>query len=170
LSLEDLVKIYRKEVEKCSLDEQTKDKLNSLAKFTLNRHLTKLNELTEPEALSEVDIKVNFEDIRLSGKLDAVIINREDQTAIIRDYKTGKSKERIEDKYKNQLYLYKLLLDLAPERLPKDIKLKGAELVYINASDDEVKTLSLDYNESEYEEFKKLIKQVWQEIMHLGQK
>jgi RecB family exonuclease len=120
--------------------------------------------------LSEVDIKVNFEDIRLSGKLDAVIINREDQTAIIRDYKTGKSKERIEDKYKNQLYLYKLLLDLAPERLPKDIKLKGAELVYINASDDEVKTLSLDYNESEYEEFKKLIKQVWQEIMHLGQK
>ncbi len=169
LSLEDLIKIYRKEVVKCSLDEETKDKLNSLAEFTLNRHLTKLNDLTELEALSEVDIKVNFEDVRLSGKLDAVIINRNEQTAIIRDYKTGKSKDKIEEKYKNQLYLYKLLLDLAPERLPKDIKLKGAELVYINASDDEVKTLSLDYKESEYEEFKKLIKQVWQEIMHLGQ-
>lgn len=168
-SEKDLSSTYRSEINKSPLDEDTKERLLQKTEYIFTNLKQDIIKLIDVEALPEVDIKTNFEEIRLSGKLDAIVINREEGTAIVRDYKTGKPGTYIDLKYKNQLYLYKLLLDKSPERLPKDIKLSGAELVYLNPSEESVVTLKLNYKDSEYEEFKKLLQKVWNEIMNLGQ-
>lgn len=168
LSLEELVKDYSYEVGKSALDEELKTSLIQKGEFLLEKLYQDIADLVSASVNPEVDIKVNFEEVRLSGKLDAIVIDKESQTAIVRDYKTGRPGKYIEAKYKNQLYLYKLLIDLSPNVLPKNIKLDGAELVYLNPLEDGVITLKLDYKESEYEDFKDLLKKVWSEIMNLG--
>jgi hypothetical protein len=99
-----------------------------------------------------------------------LVIDKERGTAIIRDYKTGRPGKYIDKKYENQLFFYRLLIELSPERLPKNVKLTGAELVYINGGEDKVVTLSLDYakKEAEYLAFKELVQKVWSEIMTLA--
>ncbi len=164
-----LVKTYKQELSKCPLDTETTSRMIEKAEYLFTNLESDIQKLIDVEALPEVDVKTNFEEVRLSGKLDAIVIDRKNKTAIIRDYKTGRPSQYIDTKYKNQLYLYKLLLEQAPERLPKYIKLAGAELIYLNPQEDGVITLSLNYKEAEYEEFKKLIKQVWQDIMNLSQ-
>jgi DNA helicase-2/ATP-dependent DNA helicase PcrA len=166
-----LLTTYQTELNKSSLDPQTRSRMLQKAEFLFNNLAEDILSLVSVNAKSEVDIKANFGEVKLSGKLDAIVITKEDsgeQTAIIRDYKTGKPKNKIEERYKHQLYFYKLLLDLAPERLPKNTKLKGAELVYLHPTEESIVTLSLEYNQEEYEQFKKLIKQTWTEIMNLG--
>lgn len=172
-----LSKTYQQEVNKSSLDPESKESLIEQAKYTFNKFESDISNLFKNETLSEVDIKTNLEEIKLSGKLDAIIIDRETGTAIVRDYKTGRPKTKMEDRYKNQLYFYKLLLEhsgtLALEGRRqgegKEIKLSGAELVYLHPSEESVVTLKLNYSETEYQQFKELIKQTWQEIMNLGQ-
>jgi RecB family exonuclease len=138
------------------------------AEYIFEKHLAEISDLISVETMPEVDIKANFEEVRLSGKLDAVVINREEGTAIVRDYKTGTHSSKKWNNYKNQLYLYKLLLDQSPERLPKGVALTGAELVYINPGEENIITIKLDYKEDEYQAFKQLLKQTWHEIMELG--
>ena len=142
-------------------------------KHTFTKLQKDLLNLIQLNVKPEVDIKVNFDEARLSGKIDAVIINKEQGTATIRDYKTGTPKKSLDSRYKNQLYFYRLLLEISPQILPKNIKLKSAELAYISPKEDQLIIASLDYhstkNESEYLEFKKLVKDVWSQIMSLGQ-
>lgn len=164
----DLNNVYKTELDKSPLDEETKQRMHQKAQYMFSNLRKDIKNLVNAEVLPEVDIKTNFEDIRLSGKLDAIVINTEEETAVVRDYKTGKPGSYIDPKYKNQLYLYKLLLDQSPERLPKGIRLSGAELVYLNPAEESTVTLKLNYKESEYEDFKQLLKQVWNEIMNLG--
>ncbi len=177
-NLEDLlISTYQHEVSKSSLDSETKSHMLKKAEFLFKNLLVDILSLIKTKALSEVDIKANFEEVKLSGKLDAIIINSAEGSAIIRDYKTGKPKQKIEERYKHQLYFYKLLLDLSGTLAlvgrgqgegSKKLQLKGAELVYLRPSEDSVVTLSLEYQEDEYQQFKKLIKKTWSEIMHLG--
>jgi len=164
-----LLKTYAQELAKSPLDTETTARMIEKAEYLFSSLSDDILGLIKMEVLPEVDIKTNFEDVRLSGKLDAIVIDRKSKTAIIRDYKTGRPGQYIETKYKNQLYLYKLLLEQAPERLPKGIKLVGAELVYLNPQEEGAVTLGLNYKDNEYEEFKDLIKRVWQDIMNLGQ-
>lgn len=167
-SEKDLNNIYKTELDKSPLDEETKQRMHQKAQYMFSSLKKDIENLVNAEVLPEVDIKTNFEDIRLSGKLDAIVINKDDGSAIVRDYKTGKPGAYIDPKYKNQLYLYKLLLEQSPERLPRGIRLSGAELVYLNPAEESVVTLKLNYKESEYEDFKQLLKKVWNEIMKLG--
>ena len=164
---------YQKEITKSSLDVEIKIRLLEKTKHTFTKLQKDLLNLIQLNVKPEVDIKVNFDEARLSGKIDAVIINKEQGTATIRDYKTGTPKKSLDSRYKNQLYFYRLLLEISPQILPKNIKLKSAELAYISPKEDQLIIASLDYhstkNESEYLEFKKLVKDVWSQIMSLGQ-
>ncbi len=168
-----LLESYQKEITKSSLDVEIKIRLLEKTKHTFTKLQKDLLNLIQLNVKPEVDIKVNFDEARLSGKIDAVIINKEQGTATIRDYKTGTPKKSLDSRYKNQLYFYRLLLEISPQILPKNIKLKSAELAYISPKEDQLIIASLDYhstkNESEYLEFKKLVKDVWSQIMSLGQ-
>jgi DNA helicase II / ATP-dependent DNA helicase PcrA len=168
LSLNILKDTYKREIEKCGLDPDSKIRMLEKSDFLFQKFYPEIEFLIQQKAQSEIDIKTNFEEIRLSGKLDAIVLDQEEKSLIIRDYKTGRPGKYIRDSYKNQLYLYKMLLENSPERIPKGFEIKRAELVYINLSEESIATLSLEYKESEYEEFKKLIKKVWSEIMQLG--
>ncbi|MDQ5913781.1 MAG: ATP-dependent helicase UvrD/PcrA [Patescibacteria group bacterium] len=168
LTQADLDYTYAHEIAKCALDDELKEKMLQRSHYLFEKFIDDISDLINTDALPEVDIKTNFEDIRLSGKLDAVIINKKEGSAVVRDYKTGKPGAYIDNHYKNQLYLYKLLLEQSPERLPKEVKLIGAELVYLNPSEEAVVTQKLEYKEDEYQEFKLLLKKVWVEIMSLG--
>lgn len=164
----DFIDVYIKELDKSALDESTKNRMGQMADHLFNSLMEDIKKLVNSTALPEVDIKNNFQGIRLSGKIDAIVIDEQKGTAIVRDYKTGKPGAYIDPKYKNQLYFYKLLLEQSPDRLPKNISLAGAELVYLNPTEDSVVTLKLNYKDSEYKEFKTLLKNVWNEIMNLG--
>lgn len=168
LILSDLNLIYSQELAKSPLDDELKARMFQKAEFLFQKHFEEIVKLIYVEASPEVDIKANFDEVKLSGKLDAVVINRENSTATVRDYKTGSHNSKNWAKYKNQLYLYKLLLELAPDRLPKNITLSNAELIYLNPSEDSIVTVKLDYKEDEYQAFKKLLKQTWHEIMNLA--
>lgn len=164
-----LTSAYKQELSKCPLDYRATSRMTEKAEYLFTNLAPDIKNLINVEAMPEVDIKTSFEEVRLSGKLDAIVIDRDKGTATVRDYKTGRPGQYIESRYKNQLYLYKLLLDQAPGRLPKDIKLAKAELVYLNPQEEGVVTKQLIYKDDEYEEFKKLIKKVWQDIMKLSQ-
>jgi DNA helicase-2/ATP-dependent DNA helicase PcrA len=168
LSLDIIKSTYTKEIAKCALDEDLKDRMLQKIDFLLTKFYPEIESIIKQGAQPEVDIKTNFDEVRLSGKLDSLLIDNQNKTVTIRDYKTGKPGKYIKDSYKNQLYLYKLLLENIPQKAPKGFTVDRAELIYINPSEDGIVTLSLEYKDSEYEEFKKLIKKVWQEIMHLG--
>ena len=91
------------------------------------------------------------------------------------DYKTGNPGTRMKDDYKNQLYFYRLLLEMRSDKLKfnsKQYKLSTGKLIYISPVEDGLVTQNIDYNlpknEAEYIKFKETILEVWQQIQKLG--
>ncbi len=117
-------------------------------------------------------------DAKLSGKIDKIKFKDQQINSVI-DFKTGKpssnwrGKDNYEQiklhRYKQQLMFYKLLID-GSASFSKRAALNRAELEFIetNSYGKLADNLILEFDLSELETFKQLIKVVWQHIQDLN--
>lgn len=173
--LQDLLLSFKKEVLESELDADLKNKILASTDPTLTKLWPELLNLIQLGAQPEVSVSANFEEVRLSGKLDSLIFDHQNLSAAVVDYKTGNPGARMKDDYKNQLYFYRLLLEMRPDKLKfnsKQYKLSTGKLIYISPVEDGLVTQNIDYNlpknEAEYIKFKESILEVWQQIQKLG--
>jgi superfamily I DNA/RNA helicase len=173
--LQDLLLSFKKEVLESELDADLKNKILASTDPTLTKLWPELLNLIRLGAQPEVSVSANFEEVRLSGKLDSLIFDHQNLSAAVVDYKTGNPGARMKDDYKNQLYFYRLLLEMRPDKLKfnsKQYKLSTGKLIYISPVEDGLVTQNIDYNlpknEAEYIKFKETILEVWHQIQKLG--
>lgn len=107
----------------------------------------------------------------LSGKADKLVIDKASRTITVIDYKTGKSETKWAStvrlkKFRQQLYMYKLLVE-------GSVRFRGYTVVrgiieFVEPNEEgEITRLVLDFNEEELDRTRRLIAAVWQHIMHL---
>jgi DNA helicase-2/ATP-dependent DNA helicase PcrA len=143
----------------------------------LHAFLDKRYSSFSPEQLVERSFSsqgVVIDDVRLTGSIDVINIKDGSKTVTVTDYKTGKSSrtwrgktdfEKIKlHKYKQQLMLYKLLIENARD-FGKDYQVEKGVLEFVEpAPNGDIVQLEIAYENDELEQFKALLKAVWQHI------
>lgn len=107
----------------------------------------------------------------MTGKIDKLIIERKKRTIKIVDYKTGEvfskwGRNAKLHKYRQQLYLYKLLVEGAYQFA--DFTVEDACLEFIEPDEDgQITQLPIKFDTEEMARLKKLVGGVWDHIMKL---
>jgi DNA helicase-2/ATP-dependent DNA helicase PcrA len=105
----------------------------------------------------------------MTGKIDKLIINKKERTITIVDFKTGKSFSRWTSdiklhKYRQQLYLYKALVEGSSKF--KGYTVTDAYLEFVEPDESgTIQELHLVFNSQEYEHIRALAVAVWDCIM-----
>ncbi len=115
-------------------------------------------------------------DAHLTGNLDKLVVDEENKTVSVYDFKTGKvfgswkgktsyEKNRLAQ-YRRQLLFYKVLLENSATYATYEVKTLALE--FLEADYGRFNgILELDYSDEEYRELKQLIEKVWQRIHEL---
>jgi len=116
-----------------------------------------------------------IDDVRLTGLIDLIDVNKEEKTLTLTDYKTGKASrdwrggsdyEKIKlHKYRYQLMFYKLLIENSREFAGWTVE-KGV-LEFVEPLDGQLVKLEMTYDQEELNEFSNLVKSVWSRIITL---
>jgi DNA helicase-2/ATP-dependent DNA helicase PcrA len=174
--LAEMQKNYQTEIEQSELETQSKSKLIENGNYSLEKFYQKLSLILEKGSKPEVSINTSFERAAISGKLDLLKFNHDTKIVTVIDFKTGQPNSKKSKYYRNQLYFYRLLLDLRPDLMrfnSSQYKLKYGQLVYISPREDDLITETVDYDnpkkEIEYLKFKDLVLSVWDQIQALGE-
>lgn len=143
----------------------------------LDSHYSSFNSNQQAE-LSFGKNKVVIDEVRLTGKMDVVEIDKQAKEIIITDYKSGKpltawDKGSQYDKlkshsYKQQLLFYKLLLENSAQW--RDYKLTKAVLQFVEPDKQtgQIHDLSVSqYSPEEIEDFKLLLQAIWRHVQDL---
>jgi len=107
----------------------------------------------------------------LAGKIDKLIIDRKQKTITIVDFKTGKShnkwsREAKLHKYKQQLYIYRALVE--GSHTYAGYTVTDAYLEFVEPDDDGViQELHVTFTDQEYKRIKRLVEVVWQHIQNI---
>jgi len=108
----------------------------------------------------------------MAGKIDKLIIDREQKTIEIVDYKTGKGFTRWEHtmklhKYRQQLYMYRALVEGSQKFA--GYRVTGAYLEFIEPDDNgDIHELHLVFNDQEYQYVKQLAEKVWEHVQKVS--
>lgn len=181
LSIKDLRKSYDTLLPLARMDQKMIDRLTERGHRAIDA-ISKNYKLFFDNKISqnvEQDLKILLEientKIRLGGTLDRVDTNND--SSLIIDYKTSKpfhkwlpddSKDKkavTQHRYRQQLLIYRLLLEGSSKKQPESIK---AKLLFLEPSDtNELSEIYYDYSDEELARMKKLIKAVWIKIINL---
>ncbi len=114
---------------------------------------------------------------RLTGIVDVMNIDRQAKAITVIDYKTGKPADKWQGKteyekiklhkYKQQLMFYKLLIENSREWSSYKVEQGVLQFIEPEADGKKIPKLELGFEESELNEFKKLILAAWQNIQSL---
>lgn len=122
---------------------------------------------------------VTVDGVRLTGAIDLMNIDMPSRSITVTDYKTGKPAtswsgktefEKIKlHKYRQQLMLYKLLVENSRDFASKGFVVTSGVLQFVEpTSGGDIVALEMSYDDSELEEFKTLLKAVWNHIQSLS--
>lgn len=174
-SVAQVVKRFEQAMSHTFLPDADKTIYTDRGRHALKTYLGANAEQLKNPAKAEVDFRnegVVLDGARLTGKIDRLEINEEAKTVRIVDFKSGtpSTKWSAATKYKNykqQLYFYVLLIEKSHSY--KGYKVEQAALEFIEplGNGKAAPPLALEFNQEEYEKFKKLISVVWQRIMTL---
>ena len=107
----------------------------------------------------------------LGGKIDKLLIDEQAKTITIVDYKTGRSHTRWTrevklHKYRQQLYVYKLLVEGSHSF--KNYTVADAYLEFVEPDEDGIiQELHVSFGDTETQHMRALVQAVWQHIMDL---
>jgi DNA helicase-2/ATP-dependent DNA helicase PcrA len=110
-------------------------------------------------------------DAHLSGSIDKLIIDKNNKTIVIVDFKTGKSYQKWTPEakihlYSNQLYFYKILVENSVTF--KNYQVKGAYLDFVEPDiKGKLNKLYIEFNDAQQQRLEILIKSVWARIQNL---
>lgn len=109
---------------------------------------------------------------RLAGKVDRLIIDEKNRKITVVDYKTGQSYQRWQagviklHKFRQQLYVYKLLIESSARY--RKYKVDRGIVEFVEPDEDgRINRLELDYDEAELKLTSKLVEAVWKHIQSL---
>lgn len=141
----------------------------------LNSYIPANQNMFNKPAKSEVDFAqegVVFGNAHLSGKIDRLEIDQANKSVDIVDFKTGKPLTKWDasikaQKYKQQLYFYKLLIE--GSHTFKGYKVNSARLEFVEptSSVKTVNSLYVNFDAQEEKELKIFISEIWQKIQNL---
>jgi len=132
-------------------------------------HIFKPNDIAEHNFYNE---NVVIDNVRMSGKIDRLEIDKKNKRITVVDYKTSKPHAKwISDvelhKHRQQLYCYKLLVENS--RSFAGFVVEEARLEYIHPDDNEnIQVLNLSFDEKEVQRIKNLLTCVWDHVMSLN--
>lgn len=107
----------------------------------------------------------------LGGKVDRLVIDERNRTIQVYDYKTGKPFDRWQGsetkrhKFKQQLMFYKLLVEGSARF--KGYRVESGFIEFVEAEDQQLALLELEFDDKEIEQFKLLIAAVWRHLQKL---
>ncbi|HSX35241.1 MAG TPA: ATP-dependent DNA helicase [Candidatus Saccharimonadales bacterium] len=140
----------------------------------LTAYLQQRGATITPNVVSEYNFRhegVFVGNAHLSGKIDKMIVNPQEKTIQIVDYKTGRGASRWAreiklHKYRHQLYLYKALVE--GSHTYAGYTVTDAYLEFVEPDEDgRIQELHLELNDTEYTHAKQLTEVVWEHIMAL---
>ncbi|MCL2451350.1 ATP-dependent helicase [Candidatus Saccharibacteria bacterium] len=141
----------------------------------LNVFLPEHTKTFTPQQKTEQHFDAVVGEMRLTGLIDLIDIDKKKKKLVLIDYKTGKAPrgwrgqsdyEKVKlHGYRHQLMFYKLLIENSREFAGWSAE-KGV-LKFVEPLDGQLVKLELDFDEKEMAEFIKLLKKVWLRIMTL---
>lgn len=115
---------------------------------------------------------VFYNDVHLSGKIDKLVIDAQNKTIDIIDFKTGKSHAKWSSdiklhKYAQQLYLYRYFIEKS--RTYQNFTVRSMALEFVEPDEEgKIKTLELPFDQAAYEHTLKLTDAVWKHVRTLS--
>ncbi len=174
LNVAELLERYDRELAKRYLSDADYVHAQEKGHDALQKFMAKRSSIFEIPAKAEVNFYsegVVLGDVRLSGKIDRLEVDEENKTVTIVDYKTGKTLRKWGNDlksitYKQQLYMYKLLIENSTTW--KSYTVKSARLEFVEPHQGSIiDPLYLDFDEQEEKDIRKLIAVVWEKIQKL---
>jgi DNA helicase II / ATP-dependent DNA helicase PcrA len=140
----------------------------------LSAYLTQRGSIFKPGDKAEQNFRdegVFLGDAHLTGKVDRMEITEEKKEIVVVDYKTGKAHDRWKaearlNKYKRQLYGYKLLIENS--RTFRGYTVTGGRLEFLEPdANGKILHLSLSFNDAELKRTAALLQAMWSHVMRL---
>ena len=175
--LEETIVYYQNELTHRYLSSDEREHALSKGSVALTKYLSSRAEMFKNPARAEVNFAsegVVVGEARLTGKIDRLEVDSANKTLRIVDFKTGSPLTKWGStmkayKYRHQLYFYKLLIE--GSRTWQNYKVEGARLEFVEPKDLKnggiANPLTIQFNEADEQEFKKLIQVVWDKIQKL---
>lgn len=143
-------------------------------KRALASYLTSRSHIFKPGDKAEHNFSnegVFVGDVRMSGKIDRMEIDKHKKTVTVVDYKTGKSfsswrSETKLHKYRQQLYCYKLLIENSRTYRGYTVDIGRIEFIEPD-SNNQINTLELTFKDDELKSTKDLLTIMWDHVMRL---
>jgi DNA helicase-2/ATP-dependent DNA helicase PcrA len=167
------IKIFSKKIKTSYVDDNEKDNLTERGLLALENYIKNRGDWLKQPGQTEVDFRkegVTLGDAKLTGKIDRLEIDTQNKISKVYDFKTGKpiNKWSADSKvigYKQQLYFYRYLIEHSNRFKNYSVEYCGLEFVEIMG--DTSSSLGLEFNEQEYDNFKKLVTVTWNKIINL---
>lgn len=158
------------------LNEQVTSLLQDRGEIALRTYLSQRAGSFLKTDRHEVSFKNNgitVSEMRLTGTVDKLVVNEDEKTVKVVDFKTGKSYKAWKNNdaklhaYRRQLYIYKMLVEKS--RAFTGYKVSGGQLEFVEPDDDgQINTLELEFSAEEEIHITKLMQAVWRHIMKLS--
>ncbi|MCK4524950.1 MAG: ATP-dependent helicase [Candidatus Andersenbacteria bacterium] len=172
------LKIFEDSLRRQRLNKNDFKEMLEKGQDELSFYYQKKKDMFDYNDYCELDFKsqgVNINGADITGKLDRIHINKEDNDIEVYDYKTGKPFERWDVselygkihswEYKNQLVFYKLLVENSRDFGKYTVN--TGILEFIRPESDNLVELSLSIQKEDLERLKKLIQVVYGKIQDL---
>ncbi len=172
-----VIEAFQANLAQCALPPKELAGMSKTGAQLLGQYLNRRYASFSPNQLAERDFSrqnSRLSEVRLTGKIDVMEIDRAAKTIKITDYKTGKPlagwrAANANDKlklhfYRLQLMFYKLLVESSRDFAGYAVNQAAIEFVRPDANGRAV-CLTYAYDDQEYERFKKLLSAVWQRII-----
>jgi DNA helicase-2/ATP-dependent DNA helicase PcrA len=163
------------QLDKRYISRDRRDDFRRRGHQALTTYLKERPLLFSQHAKSEVDFRqegVLLGEARLSGKIDRIEIDEDTKTIHIVDFKTGKPAMKWDtsmklQKYKQQLYFYKLLIEGSHSWAGYKVGSARLEFVEPLANGTIAPPLYVDFTDKDLAEIRTLITETWRKIMLL---
>lgn len=171
----DLLATFERQLRLKRLSSQVTDQLLERGRLSLVAYWQQRQAVILPTNQNEYGFRheaVFVGPAHLTGKIDKLIIDDTNKTITIVDYKTGKTYHRWANepklyRYKQQLYVYKLLVERS-QRF-KDYTVADCYLEFVEPDETgQIQELHLKFDQAEATRIEQLIISVWQHIMKLS--
>lgn len=170
-----LLEVFGSQLEKYDLPAQEQKTLAERGRLSLSKWLAERGQDLSASDKYEYDFAsegVTLGPVRLSGKVDRLIINQKERAITVLDYKTGQSYQRWQGgvvklhKFRQQLMMYKLLVE-GSNRF-KGYRVTGGIIEFVEPDEQgRINQLALPLDTAELDDFKLLLAAVWRRVQRL---
>lgn len=175
IPIENAIKIFETRLERGFMSDTDKQLYADRGRRALATYLRKCGERISQPAEIEVDFRREgcvLDGAILTGKIDRLEVNKTDKTVRIIDFKSGTPSAKWGSttkylNYKQQLYFYMLLIERSNTYRGYRVESAALEFIEPLSSGECAPPLELKFNQTEYDEFKRLVVAVWHHIMKL---